>query len=173
MLNVVAVVYSFYLSRKMFASISEILKLWPAERIIKISSVKRSYFWREEKNETILGYLILDPTRVLGSTYYLFTRMINSPGDKISLSLHFYLIIKEDCCSDSPLLLLYWRRDWGLYWTVLCFINTVIWLRIRLLGAKLPSFRTIQVCRITLSMPVLLSSCSVPPSWYQDVTLST
>ena len=95
MLNVVAVVYSFYLSRKMFASISEILKLWPAERIIKISSVKRSYFSREEKNETILGYLILDPTRVLGSTYYFFTRMINSPGDKISLSLHFYLIIKE------------------------------------------------------------------------------
>ena len=48
------------------------------------------------------------------------------------------------------------RRKGGC--TLLCFINTVIWLRIRLLGAKLPSFRTILVQNYILYASTFLSS---------------
>lgn len=149
----------FYLSHKMFAVIFDIWKLWPAERMIKISSDKLSYFSREEKGYNCIYYnIILTPAWPT-----------QSPGDKMSFSLHFYLVMKQRLVHCSPLFTLNWGLRCRLYWTLLCFINTVIWLRIRLLGAKLPSFRTIQVCRIRFSMLVVLF-CPVP-SCHHDVNI--
>ena len=51
-----------------------------------------------------------------------------------------------------------WQGVTGWLYTLLCFINTVIWLRIRLLGAKLPSFRTILVQNYILYASTFLSS---------------